>query len=260
MRAKAAALEAEVGAKEAAVAEKEEAGKAVRRSAEERRAEQTRLLDERKARFNRSGTTRQTLPPSTALPRAALSATIQAIPSCHTHSVARTLLRQVPAPSLFPALTDPTPRTVRTTSPPQDLESKQQDLLSQQATLQTEKTAAEMKFSLSGSKNLMAGWRNVNKIAKAHNIEGVHGAVIELFNCKQQYNTAVEVVAGNALFHIVVETDAVASKLTEHLINTKGGRVTFLPLNRLVRTTLFPPDADRRFCSRWAGLGFSGTW
>jgi structural maintenance of chromosome 3 (chondroitin sulfate proteoglycan 6) len=45
--------------------------------------------------------------------------------------------------------------------------------------------------------------------------------------------TAIEVTAGNALFHVVVDTDETASKLLEVLNKQKAGRLTFIPLNKL---------------------------
>ena len=45
---------------------------------------------------------------------------------------------------------------------------------------------------------------------------------------------AVEVAAENALFHIIVDTDKTAAYFIEELEKSKcGGRLTFLPLNRL---------------------------
>jgi hypothetical protein len=41
------------------------------------------------------------------------------------------------------------------------------------------------------------------------------------------------VIAGNSLFHVVVDTDEIASKIIHYLNADKGGRVSFLPLNRL---------------------------
>jgi structural maintenance of chromosome 3 (chondroitin sulfate proteoglycan 6) len=48
-----------------------------------------------------------------------------------------------------------------------------------------------------------------------------------------KYQTAVEVAAQNALFHVVVDTDVTASRLMKRLEADKLGRVTFLPLNQL---------------------------
>lgn len=57
--------------------------------------------------------------------------------------------------------------------------------------------------------------------------------LIELFEVLPQLNTAVETTAGNSLFHVVVETDEVATRLTELLNKGKCGRASFMPLNRL---------------------------
>ena len=66
---------------------------------------------------------------------------------------------------------------------------------------------------------------------------GVHGVLLELLSCKPNLHTAVEVTGGNQLFHVVVEGDAVATRIVEVLARDKLGRATFLPLNRLN-----PPD------------------
>jgi structural maintenance of chromosome 3 (chondroitin sulfate proteoglycan 6) len=47
------------------------------------------------------------------------------------------------------------------------------------------------------------------------------------------YNRAVDVVAGNSLFHIVVDSDDTATKILAVLNKEKAGRVTFMPLNRI---------------------------
>lgn len=62
---------------------------------------------------------------------------------------------------------------------------------------------------------------------------GVHGPIIDLFETVEGLHTAVEVTAGNALFNVVVDSDAVASQIVEHLIRDRVGRITCLPLNRL---------------------------
>lgn len=64
-------------------------------------------------------------------------------------------------------------------------------------------------------------------------IRGVYGPFIELFKCIDQLSAAVEVTAGNQLFHVVVENDEIATTLVNHLNRMKGGRATFMPLNRL---------------------------
>lgn len=60
------------------------------------------------------------------------------------------------------------------------------------------------------------------------------GPVIDNLQVKQDmYKTAVEVAANNALFHVIVDTDATAAKLMKRLERERLGRVTFLPLNQL---------------------------
>lgn len=44
---------------------------------------------------------------------------------------------------------------------------------------------------------------------------------------------ALQVAAGNQLFHIVVDNDEIATQITGHLKSENGGRATFIPLNRL---------------------------
>ncbi|KAG7663234.1 SMC3 [[Candida] subhashii] len=76
----------------------------------------------------------------------------------------------------------------------------------------------------------------------------VFGTVAELFNVNDKYKTAAEVIAGNSLFHIVVDTDATAALIMEELHRTKGGRVTFMPLNRISVNDIEYPDANEFQC------------
>jgi len=73
----------------------------------------------------------------------------------------------------------------------------------------------------------------VKQIAAQQNIKGLHGTLIELFDCDPKFFTAVEVAAGNQLFQVVVDNDDVAAKLLTELQRANAGRVTFMPLNRL---------------------------
>jgi structural maintenance of chromosome 3 (chondroitin sulfate proteoglycan 6) len=77
-------------------------------------------------------------------------------------------------------------------------------------------------------------------------MEGVYGPLYKLFEIPdRKYNTAVEVTAGNSLFHVVVDTDQTASRLVEVMMREKTGRVTFIPLNRIkVKPATFPEAGD----------------
>ena len=82
-------------------------------------------------------------------------------------------------------------------------------------------------------RNTSKGLKTVADIANRLNIQGYFGPVYELLTVESKYQTAVEVVAGGSLFHIVVDTDETAARILKKLNDEKGGRVTFMPLNRL---------------------------
>ena len=96
-----------------------------------------------------------------------------------------------------------------------------------------ELSRCERQLELAMPRDINRGLMFVRKVVKQRNIKGVHGALIELFSCNSRFSTAVEVTAGNSLFHVVVDSDEVASQIIKHLNEEKGGRVSFLPLNRL---------------------------
>ncbi|KDR77404.1 hypothetical protein GALMADRAFT_266923 [Galerina marginata CBS 339.88] len=90
--------------------------------------------------------------------------------------------------------------------------------------------------SLAGmmDKDTGQGLKAVDSIAERYNLTGVYGPLYRLFEVTDpKFNTAVELTAGNSLFHIVVDTDATASKVLDVMLKEKTGRVTFMPLNRL---------------------------
>ncbi|XP_050090503.1 structural maintenance of chromosomes protein 3-like [Anopheles aquasalis] len=73
-----------------------------------------------------------------------------------------------------------------------------------------------------------------------------YGPVIENFNCDKSIYTAVEVTAGNRLFHHIVESDRVGTQILKEMNKQKlPGEVTFMPLNRLqVKIHDYPEDPD----------------
>ncbi|KAI5953278.1 SMC3 [Candida jiufengensis] len=89
----------------------------------------------------------------------------------------------------------------------------------------------------------------VKAITKRLKLEDhVYGTVAELFNVNEKYKIAAEVIAGNSLFHVVVDTDATAATLIEELTRTKQGRVTFIPLNRINVVVTEYPDPQENQC------------
>ncbi|KAH9942278.1 structural maintenance of chromosome protein 3 [Epithele typhae] len=79
------------------------------------------------------------------------------------------------------------------------------------------------------------GLRAIDRIvANSPNFDGVYGPLYRLFEITDdKFNTAVELTAGNSLFHVVVDTDETASRVLDIMMREKNGRVTFMPLNRL---------------------------
>ena len=65
----------------------------------------------------------------------------------------------------------------------------------------------------------------------------------ELVDAK--FQNAVEIAGQNALFHVIVDTDATAARLMKRLEAERLGRVTFLPLNRLrIEDADYPDSSD----------------
>ncbi|KAL2830124.1 RecF/RecN/SMC [Aspergillus pseudoustus] len=103
---------------------------------------------------------------------------------------------------------------------------------------------AERSLSQMMDHNTSRGIAAVRRIKRQHNLEGVYGTLAELFDVNDRYRTAVEVTAGQSLFHYVVDTDDTATKVLEVLQKEKAGRVTFMPLNRLRNKPLNMPKAS----------------
>lgn len=89
--------------------------------------------------------------------------------------------------------------------------------------------------------NFMERGGTYAEIARAY-----YGPVIENFSCDKTIYTAVEVTAGNRLFHHIVESDRVGTQILKEMNKMKlPGEVTFMPLNRLqVKIHDYPDDPD----------------
>jgi chromosome segregation protein len=71
------------------------------------------------------------------------------------------------------------------------------------------------------------------KILLKSNLSGVYGLVANLGRVEPQYQVALETAAGARMGHLVVDNDEVAAAGIELLKRERGGRATFLPLNKL---------------------------
>ncbi len=72
-----------------------------------------------------------------------------------------------------------------------------------------------------------------SKIILNSNLSGIEGLVVQLGQVEQRYRLALETAAGGRLGCIVVESDRVAAQGIELLKRERGGRATFLPLNKI---------------------------
>lgn len=83
--------------------------------------------------------------------------------------------------------------------------------------------------------HIVQGLQIIETLISSKNIEGYYGPLIDNIIIKRDiFNTVIDKVAGNQLFHIVVEDEGVANLCIQHLEkNHSVGRLTFLPLNRL---------------------------
>ncbi|KAK2969893.1 hypothetical protein RJ640_015461 [Escallonia rubra] len=99
--------------------------------------------------------------------------------------------------------------------------------------------------AMNTSQDIRRGLNSVRRICREDQISGVFGPVFELLDCDEKFFTAVEVTAGNSLFHVVVENDEISTRIIRNLNRLKGGRVTFIPLNRVKAPQVtYPQDND----------------
>lgn len=109
---------------------------------------------------------------------------------------------------------------------------------------QKELRQAEQTLSHRMDRNTSRGLAAVRRIKQQHKLDGVYGTLAELLEVNDRFRTAVEVTAGNSLFHYVVDNDETASKVLTILLEERAGRVTFMPLNRLQPRNANVPKAN----------------
>ncbi|KAI0633424.1 structural maintenance of chromosome protein 3 [Trametes polyzona] len=105
---------------------------------------------------------------------------------------------------------------------------------------------AERTLASMMDKDTGTGLRAIDRIvAERPNFDGVYGPLYRLFEITDdKFNIAVELTAGNSLFHVVVDTDETASRVLDIMMREKNGRVTFMPLNRLKPKVPPTPNAQ----------------
>jgi structural maintenance of chromosome 3 (chondroitin sulfate proteoglycan 6) len=125
-----------------------------------------------------------------------------------------------------------------------DLETFQEEM--QEAKLELDRGKQQLNSTL--PRHIAQGLVTVEQIVQEKRLTGYYGPLIDNFALKNDgFRTAVEVAAGNALFHVIVDNDQTAAVLMKELERRKAGRLTFLPLNRLrVAAVAYPDSPDVR--------------
>jgi structural maintenance of chromosome 3 (chondroitin sulfate proteoglycan 6) len=97
-----------------------------------------------------------------------------------------------------------------------------------------ERDQAESSLSQSMDSATAKGLASIRRLKRERDIPGAYGTLAELMSVPvEAYKLPVEQVAGNSLFHYVVDNDKTATMLSDHLYKTYGGRLTFMPLEQL---------------------------
>lgn len=92
-------------------------------------------------------------------------------------------------------------------------------------------------YKLEANKNaneMSSGNRAVQIVERAH-LNGVHAPLYKLGNVDKEYATALEVAVGGRMANIVVDDPDVATDVFEIVKSAHGGRVTCIPLNKIVK-------------------------
>jgi structural maintenance of chromosome 3 (chondroitin sulfate proteoglycan 6) len=104
---------------------------------------------------------------------------------------------------------------------------------------------AKQNLNASLPKQVALGLRVAERLAQEMQLEGYYGPLMNNFTLKSEaFRTAVEVAVGNALFHVIVDTDKTAAMLIKEMEKRKQGRLTFIPLNRIQQSEVKYPDSN----------------
>ena len=68
--------------------------------------------------------------------------------------------------------------------------------------------------------------------------KSILGTVADVIKTEKKYETAIEIALGSAIQNIIVNTDKEAEEIIGYLKKNKIGRVTFLPINMLMKRSL----------------------
>ncbi len=77
-------------------------------------------------------------------------------------------------------------------------------------------------------------------------LDGIHGTVSNLGEVEDRYRIALEVAAGARLGQVVVDNDRIAAQSIDLLKRKRAGRLTFLPLNKILKNVQNKSDVLQR--------------
>ncbi|MDO5852616.1 MAG: chromosome segregation protein SMC [Thermoplasmata archaeon] len=109
-----------------------------------------------------------------------------------------------------------------------DLDSAYRRIDSEYNSLQAEKKVSDRMNRGSAAVEAILSLRNRGEI------RGIHGTIQELATVDKEYETALSVAAGGKMAAVVVDDDQVASDCIGYLKRERLGRVTFLPLTKMM--------------------------
>ncbi|MBR5133963.1 MAG: chromosome segregation protein SMC, partial [Clostridia bacterium] len=113
----------------------------------------------------------------------------------------------------------------------QEAQKKAESLaLDVESTIRRMRLLEEMERSMAGYHDSV---KAVMKQSTRGALRGIHAPVSQLLNADADYALAIETALGAAAQNVVCDTETDAKRGIAHLKETKGGRVTFLPLDTI---------------------------
>jgi structural maintenance of chromosome 3 (chondroitin sulfate proteoglycan 6) len=115
---------------------------------------------------------------------------------------------------------------------------------------QVQNASTQLRYAQSNLNHLLdhatsRGLETLQRLKEKHSLTGIYGTVADLIEVPAPYKIATEIAAQGSLFHVVCDTDETAAKVISLLNKEKGGRLTFMALNRVSpRHTQLPQTAD----------------
>lgn len=131
---------------------------------------------------------------------------------------------------------------------------KENNLQQNVSSLKDELSRADQSLRSMAGKPILNGRDSVQKVLDTFRNKGgalgetanqYYGLLIENFECEKSIYTAVEVTAGNKLFHHIVNSDKIGTHILKEMNKQKlPGEVTFMPLNRLTVKDIDYPNTN----------------